>query len=82
MPCWWRDPLHLARLDRYEGGEERWLALGSANGVVLLVVWYTSIDEQDDRIRIIGARKATHGERRAYEQGAGRPIGSVGCSAG
>ena len=65
----WNDPLHLIRFDRIEAGEERWHALGSAGGVVLLVVWHSYPDDEDeDRIRIIGARKATPRERKAYEQ--------------
>jgi uncharacterized DUF497 family protein len=43
--------------------EERWLDIGlSAEGRVL-VVWYT---ERSERIRIIGSRKATKKEERAY----------------
>ena len=65
----WDDPHHLIRFDRFEEGEERWHALGLAGGVVLLVVWHSFPDEADqDRIRIIGARKATPRERKAYEQ--------------
>lgn len=65
----WDDPLHLIRFDRIEEGEERWHALGSAAGLVTLIVWHSYPDEEDqDRIRVIGARKATRHERRAYEQ--------------
>ncbi len=62
------DPLHLVRFDRVEGGEERWHALGQAAGVVLLLVVHT-YPEEDAVIRIIGARRATRAERRAYEDG-------------
>lgn len=63
----WSDPLHLVRFDRVEHHEERWHAIGSADGIVLLVVVHTYPD--DDHIRIIGARRATRNERRAYEDG-------------
>lgn len=65
----WDDPLYLLRFDRHEGGEERWHAIGRAGGVVVLVVWHATPDpEQPERVRIIGARKATPRERTAYEQ--------------
>jgi uncharacterized protein len=58
----WDDPHHILRQDRYEGGEERWQIIGYAYGVVILVVWHTYPDPNDEeRVRIIGAR-------RAYEQ--------------
>ena len=63
----WDDPLHLVRFDRFEAGEERWHALGMATGVVLILVVHTYPDE--DRVRIVSARKATRTERRAYEDG-------------
>jgi uncharacterized DUF497 family protein len=65
----WDDPLHLIRFDRIEAGEERRHTLGMVAGVVLLLVVHTYIGEADDKIRIIGARKATRPERRAYEDG-------------
>lgn len=66
----WEDPNHILRLERHEGGEERWQIIGYARGVVILVVWHTYPDPNDDqRVRIIGARKAERRERYAYEQG-------------
>ena len=62
----WDDPLHLVRFDRFEAGEERWHALGRADGIVLILVVHT-YPEDDDLIRIISARKATRAERRIYE---------------
>ncbi|HAK96019.1 MAG TPA: hypothetical protein DCM87_13765 [Planctomycetes bacterium] len=51
------DPAHSSK-------EARWLDIGlSARGRVL-VVWYT---ERQEHIRIIGCRRATRGEQRAYE---------------
>jgi uncharacterized DUF497 family protein len=65
----WDDPLHLLRFDRIQEGEERWHALGSAGGLVVLLVVHAYPDpEDDDRVRIISARKATAHERRRYEQ--------------
>ena len=67
----WDDPHHILRFDRHEDGEERWQIIGHAFGVVILVVWHTYPDPNDEeRIRIIGARKAERSERRAYEEGA------------
>lgn len=60
----WDDPLHLARFDRLEGGEERWHTLGSAAGTVLLLVVHTYRNRDDeDVVRIISARRATRSER-------------------
>ena len=65
----WDDPHHLNWLEGYENGEERWRIMGYAYGVVILVVWHTYPDPDDEsRVRIIGARKAERAERRAYEQ--------------
>ncbi|MDT8316235.1 BrnT family toxin [Roseomonas mucosa] len=65
----WSDPLHLVRFDRREGGEERWHALGMAGGVVLLLVVHTYPGGEEDRVRLVSARRATRAERRAYEDG-------------
>ncbi|HET6308422.1 MAG TPA: BrnT family toxin [Rhodopila sp.] len=64
----WDDPMHLVRFDRYQHGEERWHALGMAAGILLLLVVRTYPDD-DDRVRIVGLRRATRAERRAYEDG-------------
>jgi len=50
------DPNHSAE-------EERWLDIGLSSEGRILVVWYT---ERSGRIRIIGSRKATKSEERAY----------------
>ena len=66
----WDDPNHILQLERYERSEERWQIIGYAHGTVILVVWHTYPDANDDtRVRIIGARKAVRKERSAYEQG-------------
>ena len=46
--------------------EERWLDIGLSTRGGLLVIWYT---ERSERIRIIGSRKATKSEERAYAHG-------------
>lgn len=66
----WDDPLHVITFDRVEGGEERWRAFGLVNAVAVLVVVHSDPDQDDDRVRIISARKATNSERRVYEEGA------------
>jgi uncharacterized DUF497 family protein len=64
----WDDPLHVVLPDRVENGEQRWHAIGMVGPVVLLLVVHAYPDvEDEDRIRIIGARKATRQERRLYE---------------
>jgi hypothetical protein len=65
----WADAMRLVRFDRYEGGEERWHVLGMSEGIVLILVVHTYPDDDEDRVRIIGARRATKAERRAYEDG-------------
>ncbi len=63
------DPWHLTTRDRHKSSEERWQTLGMVNGVVLLLVAHTIIeDEHEEIIRIISARKATRKERLIYEQ--------------
>lgn len=64
------DPCSLSRFDRVQGGEERWHTLGSAGGVVILLVVHADVEiDGEEVIRIISARKATPQERRAYEEG-------------
>lgn len=65
----WNDPLHVILPDRVENGEQRWHALGLAGSVVVLVAVHSYPDPGDeDRVRIISARKATKQERHRYEQ--------------
>ena len=65
----WDDPLHVVVPDRTVAGEERWHAIGSVDGMALLIVVHSYLDEAEEEIiRIIGARPATKHERRQYEE--------------
>ena len=53
--------------ERVVDGEERWQAIGSAGGVVVLAVAHAVSDESGvEVVRIISARKATPAERKRY----------------
>jgi uncharacterized DUF497 family protein len=59
------DPLVLLLAD-WEHGEPRVVAIGaSSRGRILFVV---SAEWEDERLRIVSARKATTKERQAYEE--------------
>ena len=63
------DPYAVAEQDRTAGGELRWQTIGMVEGVVVLLVGHTLIEEgQDEIIRIITARRATRKERQRYEE--------------
>jgi uncharacterized DUF497 family protein len=51
--------------DRW-ASEERLLTTGLSGRHRILIIWHT---EQNDTVRIIGAREATPRERRTYESG-------------
>ncbi len=58
------DPFAMTVSDPdHSGEEERWLDIGLSVEGWLLVVWYT---ERNERIRIIGSRRATKAEERTY----------------
>ena len=58
-----KDPFAVERLDdREDYGEDRYILTGTAEGVVLVVV-YT---ERNGQIRIISARRATRYEQDGY----------------
>lgn len=65
------DPLQVCRPERIDNGEQRWQTIGRAGDVVLLLVAHTwqEIDDDEEHIRIISARRATTQERKIYEQG-------------
>ena len=61
-----RDPLSATALDPdHSRDEERFVTFGVSTSGRLLVVAHA---DRDDTIRIINARPATPGERRAYEE--------------
>jgi hypothetical protein len=62
------DPFHVTTQDREVEGEVRWQTIGMVNGTHILLVAHT-LDEEQDSIRILSARKATRQERRIYAQG-------------
>ena len=67
----WDDPLMVLLPDRIRLGEERRHAVGVVGPVLVLVVVHLYLDADDmQRVRIISARRATHHERRQYEDGA------------
>jgi uncharacterized protein len=65
----WEDPLHVIAPDRVEEGEQRWRAIGTVGTMTLLVVIhvYRGVGDEE-RVRIIGARRATPTERKRYER--------------
>ena len=65
------DPHVIFRKDRIVDGDERWHAIGAAEGAVLLVVHAYRMENdngEEESIRIISAREANQGERRVYFQ--------------
>jgi hypothetical protein len=61
------DPFAITVSDPDHSDEEdRWLDIGLSVNGRLLVVWYT---ERSESIRIIGSRKATKAEEKAYTHG-------------
>jgi uncharacterized protein len=68
------DPMRQSKQDRIEGGEERWQTVGQVNGMTLLLVAHTIVEEGPDQslvevIRIISARRAVRSERKRFENG-------------
>ncbi|HVB55705.1 MAG TPA: BrnT family toxin [Candidatus Acidoferrales bacterium] len=62
------DPFHLSRQDRVVEGEARWQTVGMVDGALLVLVAYSVVDEEEEVIRIISARKVTRQERIEYEE--------------
>ena len=63
------DPLAQSKPD-HSSGEERWLTLGLAGNVAIVVVHtWPDADDSSETGRIISAHKATPRERKAYEEG-------------
>ena len=63
------DPHAISIQDRFVQGEERWQTLGLIEGgVVLLVAHSIEVEDDEEIIRIVSARKATPRERDIYAQ--------------
>lgn len=69
------DPLALSVPDEeHSEGEERWITVGQAGRLSLVVVVHTYRDtEEEEVIRMISARKATPKERKQYMNLPGGP---------
>lgn len=66
------DPFHVAFVERVSGGEERWHAIGSIDGILVVVVAHTyGVEGAEEIIRIISARRATRREREVYGEAIG-----------
>ena len=64
------DPRAISQIDETQQDEERWITIGLAASVVVLLVVHTAREEGgEETIRIISARKATPRERKVYEDG-------------
>jgi uncharacterized DUF497 family protein len=62
------DPDAVSYLDRIVDGEERWHTLGLVGGIVILLVVHTiEVQNGEEEVRIITARKASSRERALYE---------------
>lgn len=61
-----RDPFVIFQQDREVDGEPRWQAIGKASELVLLLVAHAYEEDEEERIRIISARRATRGEEEVY----------------
>jgi len=61
------DPKAVSYVEQVVNGAERWHTIGTAGGVVLLLVVRTVEEENgEEKIRIISARKADPSERALY----------------
>jgi len=59
-----RGSILMVQDDRFDYGEERYVALGLFDGVVLSVVF----TERDGDVRLISARKASRNERKIFQE--------------
>ena len=62
------DPHAVSRPDIHPDGD-RWQTIGSAGGIVVLLVVHTDPEGADQDRRIISVRKANPRERKAYADG-------------
>ena len=66
------DPHFVSFMDRADRGEERWHAIGSIGGVLVIVVVHTYREQAGEEIiRLISARRATSHERKLYGEAIG-----------
>jgi uncharacterized DUF497 family protein len=66
------DPHCISFVERVSDGEERWIAIGSIEKIIVIVVVHAYREETSDEvIRIISARHATRHERNLYAQAKG-----------
>jgi len=66
----WLDPFNLESYDAVHSvNESRWFLIGMSKLNRLVVCWFTEREfNQEQVIRIIGARKASSSERERYEE--------------
>ncbi len=64
-----RDPLGIVVYDRFENREHRYHLLAIVGATCLVLVHTYPDPDNEDRMRVIGLRKATAHERRHYEAG-------------
>jgi len=84
------DPFCVTFPERAVDGEERWHAIGSIAGIVIIVVVHTyRLEESEGKsegvVRIISARRATRREREIYAEAidwSTQGIGGTGSDAG
>ena len=62
------DPNVVSEIERIVDCEERWQSMGVIGSVMIVLVAHTwKLQDGDEIIRVISARKATPNERRRYE---------------
>jgi len=62
------DSTAVSYVERVTSGEVRWHTIGSAGGIVILLVVHTVEEHNgEEEIRIISARKAARSERTLYD---------------
>ena len=69
LPWFLRIPITCPFSDREVEGESRWQTLGMVGGRILLVAHTVEMENDEEIIRIVSARKATPRERSIYAEG-------------
>jgi uncharacterized DUF497 family protein len=63
------DPFCVSFVERVDGGEERWHAIGMIENIIIIIVVHTyRAEASDEVIRIISSRRATSHERKLYDK--------------